>query len=72
MINWSPFRKDEVFGQALFRLLRQYWPKATNFKEVKKKDVASVIVQLNDRPRKKLGYKTPAELMEKHMAAIAA
>jgi IS30 family transposase len=53
-------------------LLRQYWPKATNFKEVKKKDVASVIVQLNDRPRKKLGYKTPAELMEKHMAAIAA
>lgn len=53
-------------------LLRQYWPKATNFKEVKKKEVASVIVQLNNRPRKKLGYKTPAELMGKHMAAIAA
>ena len=53
-------------------LLRQYWPKATNFKEVKKKEVASVIVQLNNRPRKKLGYKTPAELMAKHMAAIAA
>ena len=53
-------------------LLRQYWPKATNFKEVKKKEVASVIIQLNNRPRKKLGYKTPAELMAKHMAAIAA
>lgn len=53
-------------------LLRQYWPKATNFKEVKKKEVASVVVQLNNRPRKKLGYKTPAELMQKHMTAIAA
>lgn len=53
-------------------LLRQYWAKATNFKEVTKKEVASVIVQLNNRPRKKLGYKTPAELMKKHMAVIAA
>jgi len=53
-------------------LLRQYWPKETNFKKVKQKEVASVIVQLNDRPRKKLEYKTPADLMEKHMAAIAA
>lgn len=53
-------------------LLRQYWPKNTNFKEVTKKEVASVIVKLNNRPRKKLGYKTPAKLMEEHMAAIAA
>ena len=53
-------------------LLRQYWPKVTNFKEVTKKEVASVVVRLNNRPRKKLGYRTPAELMEKHMAAIAA
>ena len=53
-------------------LLRQYWPKATNFKEVKKKEVASVIVQLNNRPRKKIGYKKPAELMADHMAALVA
>jgi len=53
-------------------LLRQYWPKVTNFKNVPKKEVASVIIQLNDRPRKKLGYKTPAKLMAEHMAAIAA
>jgi IS30 family transposase len=53
-------------------LSQQYWPKATDFKEVKKKEVASVIVQQNNRPRKKVGYKTPAELMEKHMAEIAA
>jgi transposase, IS30 family len=52
-------------------LLRQYWPKVTKFKGTKKKEEAPVIVQLNNRPRKKLGYKTPAELMEKHMAAVA-
>jgi len=35
-------------------------------------DVTAVIININDRPRKKLGYKTPASLMAKHMAAIAA
>jgi IS30 family transposase len=31
-----------------------------------------VIVKLNDRPRKKLNYKTLAKLMAEHMVAIAA
>jgi IS30 family transposase len=33
-------------------LLRQYWPKNTDFKKVSEKEVTSVIVQLNDRPKK--------------------
>ncbi len=53
-------------------LLRQYWPKKTDFKKVTASRVSAVIVQLNDRPRKKLGYKTPANKMAEHMAAIAA
>ena len=53
-------------------LLRQYWPKKTDFKKVSKKEVSAVIVELNDRPRKKLGYKTPANVMAEYMAAIAA
>jgi len=53
-------------------LLRQYWPKSTDFKKISANEVAAVIIHLNDRPRKKLGYKTPADLMMKHMAAIAA
>jgi len=28
-------------------------------------------VELNNRPRKKLNYKTPAKVMAEHMAAIA-
>lgn len=53
-------------------LLRQYWPKETNFKLTSSTDVDEVVEQLNNRPRKKLGYQTPNELMKKHMAAIAA
>ena len=53
-------------------LLRQYWPKSTDFKKVSQSSVQDVIVKLNDRPRKKLNYKTPAKLMAEHMVAIAA
>ena len=53
-------------------LLRQYWPKLTDFKKVSHSEVESVIVKLNDRPRKKLKYQTPAKLMAEHMVAIAA
>lgn len=53
-------------------LLRQYWPKKTDFKKVSQRSVSSVIVQLNNRPRKKLNYKTPAIKMAEYMAAIAA
>ncbi|WP_127924174.1 MULTISPECIES: IS30 family transposase [unclassified Pseudoalteromonas] len=35
-------------------LLRQYWPKSTNFKKIEESEVKSVIVKLNDRPRKNL------------------
>ncbi|AGH46948.1 integrase catalytic subunit [Paraglaciecola psychrophila 170] len=53
-------------------LLRQYWPKSTDFKKVSQSAVQDVIVNLNNRPRKKLNYKKPAKLMAEHMVAIAA
>jgi IS30 family transposase len=53
-------------------LLRQYWPKITDFKKVSQSDVQVVIIKLNDRARKKLNYTTPAKLMAQHMLAIAA
>jgi hypothetical protein len=36
------------------------------------KEVAAVVTQLNQRPRKTLGFKTPAVLMQNYMAAKAA
>jgi len=53
-------------------LLLQYWPKNTDFKKISANEVSATIIELNDRPRKKLGYKTPAKLVAEHMTAIAA
>ncbi len=53
-------------------LLRQYWPKSTDFTQVTDNDVLAVVTQLNQRPRKTLGFKTPECLMQNHMAAFAA
>jgi len=53
-------------------LIRQYFPKATNLKEVSQTQVDKVVERLNTRPRKGLGFKTPSELMDSYGAAIAA
>lgn len=53
-------------------LLRQYWPKKTDFTQVTQDEVATVVAQLNQRPRKTLGFKSPHALMQNYTAAIAA
>lgn len=54
------------------RLLRQYWPKITDFKTISQKEVSTIITELNKQPRKILGYETPAKLMAEHMALMRA
>ena len=53
-------------------LLRQYFPKNTDFKKVAQKEVRRALHRLNSRPRKDLDFKTPAQLMEDYRAALAA
>ncbi|MEC9295890.1 MAG: IS30 family transposase [Pseudomonadota bacterium] len=43
-------------------LLRQYYPKGTNFARLSQTHINRVVEQLNNRPRKRLGYRTPAEV----------
>jgi transposase, IS30 family len=43
-------------------LLRQFFPKGTNFDLVKESEVDRAIRLLNNRPRKCLNYRTPAEV----------
>jgi IS30 family transposase len=43
-------------------LIRQYLPKGTDFTKVKNKEIQFIQDRLNNRPRKALGYKTPAEV----------
>ena len=48
-------------------LLRQYFPKGTNLARHTAEDLAAVAATLNSRPRKTLGWKTPAEALNDHL-----
>ena len=53
-------------------LLRQYFPKKTDFKKICQEEVLHAVERLNTRPRKDLGFKTPPALMNEYIAAKAA
>ena len=48
-------------------LLRQYFPKGTDLARHSADDLAAVADALNTRPRKTLGWKTPAEVLDEHL-----
>ena len=45
-------------------LLRQYFPNRTDLHRHSRDDLNAVAAALNSRPRKTLGYKTPAEALD--------
>jgi IS30 family transposase len=45
-------------------LLRQYFPKGTNINRYGESELDAVAATLNGRPRKTLGWRTPAEALE--------
>jgi IS30 family transposase len=48
-------------------LLRQYFPKGTDLSAHSKNALQAVALALNTRPRKTLGWKTPAEAFDEHL-----
>ena len=48
-------------------LIRDYFPKGTDFNLVSKKRLKEVQNQLNERPRKVLDYRTPKEVFQHHV-----
>jgi IS30 family transposase len=48
-------------------LLRQYFPKGTELTRWSRDDLDAVAAALNGRPRKTLGWKTPAEALTEHL-----
>jgi IS30 family transposase len=46
-------------------LVRQYFPKQSEFSQVTDKQISKVVTRLNHRPRKTLSYKTPHEVFFK-------
>jgi len=48
-------------------LLRQYFPKGTDLSRWSHDELQAVAATLNNRPRKKLGWRTPAEALEEQL-----
>ena len=51
-------------------LLRQYFPKGTDLARWQADELAAVAAALNSRPRKALGWKTPAEALDEHLRSL--
>jgi len=51
-------------------LLRQYFPKGTDLSQYSQVDLNKIALRLNQRPRKTLGFHTPAAKLEASVALI--
>jgi IS30 family transposase len=51
-------------------LLRQYFPKGTDVSRWNAEEIDAVANALNNRPRKTLGWKTPAEALNEQLLLI--
>ena len=55
--SWERGANENLNG-----LIRQYFPKGSSFEYITKEQVQAVENKLNDRPRKRFGYKTPNQV----------
>ena len=52
-------------------LLRQYFPKGTDLSRWSTEQITAVAAALNGRPRKILGWRTPAEVYQQQLSSTA-
>ena len=51
-------------------LIRQYFPKNRDFTTITQQEINTAMERLNNRPRKRLGYKTPSQVFFKSRVAL--
>ncbi|MFC6094986.1 transposase, partial [Saccharothrix lopnurensis] len=51
-------------------LLRQYFPKGTDLSRWDVDEIEAVATALNSRPRKTLGWRTPAEALNDRLSSL--
>lgn len=64
---YSPWQRGS--NENTNGLLRQYFPKGSDLGRYSQKELDAVARKLNTRPRKTLGYDTPADIFSKAVAA---
>lgn len=52
-------------------LLRQFFPKGTDFRTITEKELATVVELINNRPRRSLQYRTPNEVFQEEVNRYA-
>jgi IS30 family transposase len=57
-------------NENLNGLLRQYIPKKTDLTKVSKEDLENYCKKINDRPRKRYGYRSPTFIMKQELKLL--
>lgn len=52
-------------------LLRRFIPKGTDFDTVSEEDLAKYVDKINNRPRKRLGWLSPNEMIQNEINSVA-
>lgn len=66
-----PYSSNErAINENTNGLIRQYLPKGTDFTKVPDKKLKEIIEKLNNRPREKLAFRTPKEVLESFTGAL--
>ncbi len=66
-----PYSSNErAINENTNGLIRQYFPKGTDFTTITNEQLKQAIEKLNNRPRAKLAYRTPKEVLEKLTGAL--
>jgi IS30 family transposase len=64
----SPWQRGT--NENMNGLLRQYFPKGTDLARWSAEEIAAVAATMNNRPRKTLGWKTPAEALNERLMSL--
>ena len=63
--SWERGRNENANG-----LIRDFLPKGTDFKKLTKRDIVEITNLINNRPRKRLEWKTPLEVYRSRSVAL--